>query len=219
MLIANLGCYLCFWLSGYKSEVFTHAFLNSISLLEQLREFRKLLYSLDYHLITKDIKGYESRGRGKDRQGKARKKRMRSFTASSTSLCLYRHVLTNHEALSTLWSFKGDFLMEACWLHHGSWVTQCNLQPLSSPKRWGWDWKCHWQPRCLYWSHHRRFQNTWKPCDCNRHEDQAYVSYDKPQYYTSQKYVYAISWHGFLQKCSVFLYVLPMRGSYGRTVM
>ena len=39
---------------------------RSINLLELLAELRKLVYSLDYQFITKNIKEYESTSRGRD---------------------------------------------------------------------------------------------------------------------------------------------------------
>lgn len=39
-------------------------------MLECLTELRKLVYPLAYWLITKDIKGYETTGRGRDTQGR-----------------------------------------------------------------------------------------------------------------------------------------------------
>lgn len=66
---ASPRCDLCFWLTGYKSEVPTAPSLRSINLLEQLIELRKHIYSLDYRFITKDVKGYESTTRWRDTKG------------------------------------------------------------------------------------------------------------------------------------------------------
>jgi len=44
--ITSSGCYLCFWQTGYRSEVPTTPFLGSIDLLEQLTELRRIVYSL-----------------------------------------------------------------------------------------------------------------------------------------------------------------------------
>lgn len=44
---------------GYKSEVSMTPSLDSVTSLKQLTELRKLIYSLDYRFITKDIKGYK----------------------------------------------------------------------------------------------------------------------------------------------------------------
>ena len=59
-----------FWLTGHESEILTTRFLASIHLLERLTELRKATYLLDYWLITKDIKGYESTARWRDTEGK-----------------------------------------------------------------------------------------------------------------------------------------------------
>lgn len=58
--------YLYFWLTSYKSDVPTTPSFGLINLLQLLAEFRKSVYSLDYHFITKDIKGYKSIARWKD---------------------------------------------------------------------------------------------------------------------------------------------------------
>ena len=47
-------------LTGDKSEVPTVPSLGSINLLEQVTELGKLVYSLDYQFLTKNIKGYKS---------------------------------------------------------------------------------------------------------------------------------------------------------------
>lgn len=45
------------------NQRFTSSLFGSVSLLEWVTEIRKTLYSLDYWLITKDIRGYKSTAR------------------------------------------------------------------------------------------------------------------------------------------------------------
>ena len=52
---------------GYKSEVPMTPSLDSVSLLKHLTELRKLIYSLDYRFITKEIKGYKQPDENIDR--------------------------------------------------------------------------------------------------------------------------------------------------------
>ena len=65
--IASPACYLCFWPTGYRFEVSKTPSLCSINLLERLTELRKPIDSLDYWFITKDIKGFESTARWRER--------------------------------------------------------------------------------------------------------------------------------------------------------
>ena len=60
MPVAGPGYYLCFWSTGYKSEVPMTLSLSLINFLGWLTELRKPIYSLDYWFI---IKGYEKRYR------------------------------------------------------------------------------------------------------------------------------------------------------------
>lgn len=55
--ISSPGCYLGFWLPGYKLEVPTIPYLGSMNLLELLKELRETFYLLDHRFI---IKGYNS---------------------------------------------------------------------------------------------------------------------------------------------------------------
>ena len=59
MSIESPGCYLCFWLTGYKSEIPKNPFLGLINFLEWLTKLRTPVYLPDYQFITKDIKGYK----------------------------------------------------------------------------------------------------------------------------------------------------------------
>lgn len=54
-------CYLCFRLTGYKSTGSHNPLsLGSINLLVRLTELRKPIKSLDYQVITKDMKAQQS---------------------------------------------------------------------------------------------------------------------------------------------------------------
>ena len=70
MPVTSPGCYLLFWLTGYKSEALTSS-LGSINLLDWLTEPGKPIYSLD---LKKGIKGYESTVRWRDTESKVKGK-------------------------------------------------------------------------------------------------------------------------------------------------
>lgn len=51
--VTNPGCCLCFWLTGYVSEVPTTLSFSSINLLKWLTELREIFYLLDDEFIIK----------------------------------------------------------------------------------------------------------------------------------------------------------------------
>lgn len=72
--------HLYFWPTGLKSEVPTTPCLDLVNLLEQLTEFRKPVYSLDYCLLDKIIKG-------ENEQPDEDMHRVRSWTKERLSSC------------------------------------------------------------------------------------------------------------------------------------
>ena len=134
MLVTSPGCHLCFWPTGYKSEVPKTPSSGLINLLEQLTELRETFYLLDHQFI---IQGYNSgTARQKIQMGQSMKV---CGDSMPYPLLLEPHVFTNPETLQTL-SFGG--FMEAS-LHRHGWLNQWSLavestsSPSVLPGGWG----------------------------------------------------------------------------------
>lgn len=99
------GCYLCFWLTGYKSKVTVIPLLTSpsrlINLPERFTELRKSTYSLDYCFI---MKGHNSeQPNGRDAYGKmCGKEHGASMLSSGILFSPNLYMFSNPEALWTL---------------------------------------------------------------------------------------------------------------------
>ena len=124
-LITSLGCYLYFWLTGYKSEVPIIPSLSSINLVDWLTELGKLIYSLDYQVITKNIKGYRWTARWRYTYDKVPNKGVLSSWSLwslglSTLAC--GSILIPQPRSSSFWIVK----MEAS-LHRHDWLTHWPL--------------------------------------------------------------------------------------------
>ena len=116
--ISSPGYYLCFWLTGYKSEVPTTHFLVQF-ILEHLTEIRKPAYSLGCWFITKVIKEYKST----DEEIRKVRSQKKELLFSSR----LRPSGTRKPSGSTTWKFSEPpsfgFFMEASlpkhkWLNH-----------------------------------------------------------------------------------------------------
>lgn len=119
------GCYLCFWLAGYKSKIATTPSLGSIKFLEQFMELRKPVYLLNYWFIAMENKEYKSkRCRGKV-WGKGTEfpcPLLKHHSPLSPNL----HMLTNPEVskphlFGFLWRFHyiaiADQIIGHCWFN------------------------------------------------------------------------------------------------------
>ena len=90
MSVTSPGCYLCFWLTGYKLKVPTNP--SSNHLLERLTKLRKRVHLLDYWFIIKGV-------RWKRCIGQSMREGAWSFYALSRHTTLpERHVFINPEA-------------------------------------------------------------------------------------------------------------------------
>lgn len=120
--------------SGCKSDVPTPSSVDLINFWKQLQELRKLVYSLDYWVITKNTNGYESIARWSDTWGEVLNTGTRSL-GPSRAVC--RCILIHQPGSSGNLSFGFGW-----WLHYigmVDWplVIELNLQRFSPPRKSG----------------------------------------------------------------------------------
>ena len=138
MPITTPGCHLCFWPTGYRSELPMTSSLGSINF-----ELRKPVYSLDHWFVMKGCKSGTVRWKsciGLD-MGKGGVAPMLSLSAP-LSTCLPTWKLSEP---CSFWVFVEASLQRLAWLTHWPLVDWFNLQPLSPPWRSG-GWERKFQP-------------------------------------------------------------------------
>ena len=140
MPVTSPGCYLCFWPTGYKSEVPMTPSLDSINLLEWFTELRKPVYSLDYQFVTKGYEKIQINSLMKRYIGQGPQQRsvcsmeLGANTVACGSILVH---LPRSSLNPVLLGFMKTSLHRHNWLNCWPLVIELNLQTLSLPRNQG----------------------------------------------------------------------------------
>ena len=135
MPVSSPACYLCFWLTCYKSEVPMTPSTGLINLLEWLTELRKSLLTFTGFLWKAIVKDIDDHPGGKDAQGKVCGK---GCGASMPSLGTHSHSIS---MCSPTWKLsKHCTFRKALSRQHDRSLTPFSAL-LSSQEHGRWGWK------------------------------------------------------------------------------